>query len=191
SIVAWIGGWGRMRISRLTWPPMFSSCSRAMLRILGWHLVDHRPPALGSAIYLVVPHTSNWDFFLGLFARSALRIRANYLAKKSLFDSPVGWFFRALGGYPVDRSKSTNLTDQVVAYFNTVPGFSMAITPEGTRAKVDTWKTGFWRIAHKAKVPLVLTSFDYSKKEITLSKPYQVSDDMEKDIAELMTYFKP
>lgn len=170
---------------------MFRLLSRAFLRILGWRLIDHRPAALGSAIYLVVPHTSNWDFFLGLFARSALRIRANYLAKKSLFDSPVGWFFRALGGYPVDRSKSTNLTDQVVAYFNTVPGFSIAITPEGTRAKVDTWKTGFWRIAHQAKVPLVLTSFDYSKKEITLSAPYQVSDDMEKDIAELMAYFKP
>lgn len=170
---------------------MFSSISHGILRIAGWRLSDHRPPGMGSAIYLVVPHTSNWDFFLGLLARSALHIKANYLAKKSLFDSPLGWFFRALGGYPVDRSKSTNITDQVVAYFNTVPGFSIAITPEGTRAKVDRWKTGFWRIAHKARVPLVLTSFDYSKKEITLSAPYHVSDDMEKDIAELMAYFKP
>lgn len=170
---------------------MFRIFSRAALRLLGWRIIDDRPANMGSAIYLVVPHTSNWDFFIGLFARSVARINANYLAKKSLFDSPAGWFFRATGGYPVDRSRNTHITDQVVAYFNTVPGFSMAITPEGTRAKVDAWKTGFWRIAHKAKVPLVLTSFDYGKKEITLSKPYHVGDDMEQDIAALMEYFKP
>ncbi len=170
---------------------MSSSLSRGILKLLGWRLIDRRPADIGSAIYLVVPHTSNWDFFLGLLARSSANIKANYLAKKSLFDSPVGFFYRALGGYPVDRTKSTNITDQIVEYFNTVPHFSIAITPEGTRAKVDAWKTGFWRIAHKAKVPLVLTSFDYSKKEVILSAPYFVSDDMEKDIAELTEYFKP
>jgi 1-acyl-sn-glycerol-3-phosphate acyltransferase len=138
-----------------------------------------------------VPHTSNWDFFLGLFARSVARINANYLAKKSLFDSPMGWFFRATGGYPVDRSKRTNLTDQVVEYFRTVPGFSIAITPEGTRAKVDAWKTGFWRIAKGANVPLIPTSFDYSRKEVTLGKPFHVGDSMEADIAALTEYFKP
>lgn len=170
---------------------MFSSLSRGILKLFGWHVTDHRPADMGSAIYLVVPHTSNWDFFVGLLARSSQRIKANYLAKKSLFDSPLGFFYRGLGGYPVDRTKSTNITDQIVEYFNTVPDFSIAITPEGTRSKVDAWKTGFWRIAHKAKVPLILTSFDYSKKEVTLSAPYYVGDDMEKDIAELMEYFKP
>lgn len=170
---------------------MFRILSRLVLKLLGWHVIDHRPGPMGSAIYLVVPHTSNWDFFLGLFARSVARINANYLAKKSLFDSPFGWFFRATGGYPVDRSKHTNLTEQVVEYFRTVPGFSIAITPEGTRAKVDAWKTGFWRIAKAADVPLVPTSFDYSRKEVTLGKPFHVGDSMEADIASLREYFKP
>ena len=170
---------------------MFRLLAQLVLKVLGWRVIDHRPVPMGSAIYLVVPHTSNWDFFLGLCARSVARIQANYLAKKSLFDSPVGWFFRATGGYPVDRSKQSNLTDQVVDYFKTIPGFSIAITPEGTRAKVDAWKTGFWRIAKGAEVPLVLTSFDYSRKEVTLSAPYQVGDRMEDDIAQLVAYFKP
>ena len=170
---------------------MFRTFSRAALRLLGWRVIDERPAHMGSAIYLVVPHTSNWDFFIGLFARSAARINANYLAKKSLFDSSMGWFFRATGGYPVDRSKNTNITDQVVEYFNTVPGFSIAITPEGTRSKVDAWKTGFWRIAKKADVPLILTSFDYARKEIILSRPYSLGEDMEEDITRLMAYFKP
>ncbi|MBZ0205407.1 MAG: 1-acyl-sn-glycerol-3-phosphate acyltransferase [Flavobacteriales bacterium] len=170
---------------------MWSSISLGILKLAGWRVIDRRPADLGSAIYLVVPHTSNWDFLVGLLARSGRKIKANYLAKKSLFDSPLGWLFRALGGFPVDRSKSTNITDQVVEYFNTVPGFSIAITPEGTRSKVDAWKTGFWRIAHKAKVPLVLTSFDYSRKEVVLSEPYHVGDDMETDIAALTEYFKP
>lgn len=170
---------------------MFRTFSRLVLHLAGWRIIDHRPEPMGSAIYLVVPHTSNWDFFIGLFARSVARIKANYLAKKSLFDSPMGWFFRATGGYPVDRSRNTNITDQVVAYFRTIPGFSIAITPEGTRAKVDAWKTGFWRIAKGANVPLVLTSFDYARKEITLSKPWTAGNDMEQDIIELMAYFQP
>lgn len=170
---------------------MFSLFSKAILKVLGWRVLDKRPPGQGSAIYLVVPHTSNWDFFLGLLVRSALRIKANYLAKKSLFDSPLGWWFRMLGGHPVDRSRHGNITDQVVAYFNTLPYFAIGITPEGTRSKVEKWKTGFWHIAHQARVPLILTSFDYGRKEVTFSAPYRVSDDKDKDIAELMAYFKP
>lgn len=170
---------------------MFRLFSKLMLKLLGWKVIDHRPADLDQTIYLVVPHTSNWDFFLGLLVRSSLNFKANYLAKKSLFDSPLGWWFRRLGGYPVDRTKSTKITDQVVEYFNTVPGFTIAITPEGTRKKVDHWKTGFWHIAHDAKVPLTLTSFDYSRKEVILSDAYHVSDDMDKDVAELMAYFKP
>lgn len=169
---------------------MFSSISLGILKLAGWRVIDQRPADLGSAIYLVVPHTSNWDFLVGLLARSGRKIKANYLAKKSLFDSPLGWLFRALGGFPVDRSKSTHITDQVVEYFNTVPGFSIAITPEGTRRKVETWKTGFWRIARKADVPLVLTSFDYARKEVILSEPYTVGEDMDRDIATLTAYFK-
>ena len=161
------------------------------LGLSGWRIRDERPAGLPRYIVVVAPHTSNWDFIIGVLGRSIARLgHARYLAKKQLFVWPIGWLFRALGGYPVDRSKHTNLTDQVAGYFWEIPGFSIAITPEGTRKQVKTWKTGFWRIAKAANVPVILTSFDYAKKEIILREPFYVGDDMEKDIAWMMDYFK-
>lgn len=170
---------------------MFRRFSLLVFRLIGWRIVDHRPPGLKKAIYVVAPHTSNWDFVIGVFGRSIARLdNTRYLAKRSLFAPPFGWFFRALGGYPVDRSKSTGITEQVVAYFNTIPDFCIAITPEGTRKHVTQWKTGFWRIAKQAGVPMILTSFDYGRKEITFREPFFAGDDMEADIAWMMDYFK-
>src|SRR5689334_12976740 len=101
---------------------MFRAFSVLIFKLIGWKVVDHRPPGLTRAIYVVAPHTSNWDFVIGVFARSIARLgNARYLAKKELFVPPFGWLFRALGGYPADRGKHTNITDQVVVYFNTIP----------------------------------------------------------------------
>lgn len=170
---------------------MFRLLSLLVFRLIGWRIVDHRPPGLRKGIYVVAPHTSNWDFVIGVFARSIARLtHVRYLAKRSLFAPPFGWFFRALGGYPVDRSKSTGITEQVVHYFDTIPDFAIAITPEGTRKHVATWKTGFWRIARQAQVPLILTSFDYARKEVTFREPFLPGEDMEADIAWIMAYFK-
>lgn len=170
---------------------MFRPIARLVFKLWGWKVVDHRPAGLGQAIYVVAPHTSNWDFVVGVFARSIARLdSARYLAKKQLFVWPFGWLFRALGGYPVDRSKHTNITDQVVGYFRTIPDFCIGITPEGTRKQVNTWKTGFWRIAKGAGVPLILTSFDYGRKEVTFREPFWVTDDMDADIKWMMDHFK-
>ncbi len=170
---------------------MFRPFAVLIFRITGWKVIDHRPKPMGQCIYLVAPHTSNWDFLVGICARSIARLKnAGYLGKKQLFAWPIGWFFRALGGYPVDRGKHTNITEQVVHYFNTVPDFSIGITPEGTRKQVRKWKTGFWRIAKGANVPLILTSFDYGRKEVTFSEPFRVGEDMDKDIATLVEYFR-
>lgn len=170
---------------------MFRPIAQLIFKLMGWKVIDHRPDPMGPCIYVVAPHSSNWDFLVGVCARSIARLKnTKYLAKKQLFVWPFGWFFRALGGYPVDRSKNTNITDQVVIYFRTIPDFSIGITPEGTRRQVSTWKTGFWRIAKGAQVPLVLTSFDYGRKEVILREPFWVTDDMDKDIAWMMDYFK-
>jgi 1-acyl-sn-glycerol-3-phosphate acyltransferase len=170
---------------------MFRAFSLLMFKLIGWRVVDHRPAGIQQAIYVVAPHTSNWDFLIGVFARSIARLgNARYLAKSSLFKPPFGWLFYALGGYPVDRSKSTHITDQVVGYFRQIPDFSIAITPEGTRKHVTQWKTGFWRIAQAANVPLVLTSFDYVRKEVTLNAPRPTGPDMDQDIADMMDFFK-
>ena len=170
---------------------MFRLFSRFIFRLIGWRVVDHRPADLGSCIYVVAPHTSNWDFLIGVFARSIARLdHVKYLAKASLFKPPYGWIFRGLGGYPVDRTKKNDLVDQVVVYFRSVPGFSIAITPEGTRKKVARWRTGFYHIAFKAGVPLILTAMDYSGRQVIFREPFLPTGDMEKDIAWMMDWFR-
>lgn len=172
---------------------MAGTLSSFVFRTIGWRITDLRTgDRKRQAIYVVAPHTSNWDFPIGLLVRRIADIRhARYLAKASLFKPPMGWLFRALGGYPVDRSKNTNMTDQVVGYFRDIPDFSVAITPEGTRKYVEQWKTGFWHIAKEAKVPLVLVSFDYPNKEVRLSDFWWPTDDKATDIATLMDYYRP
>ena len=169
---------------------MFRFLSLAIYGLIGWRVVDHRPRDLGSSIYVVAPHTSNWDFIVGVFARSIARLgHVKFLAKSSLFERPFGWIFRVLGGYPVDRNKNNNLVDQVVGFFRTEPGFSIAITPEGTRKKVERWRTGFYHIAHKAGVPLILTAIDYRDRQVVFREPFTTTGDMEKDIARMMEWF--
>lgn len=120
------------------------------------------------------------------------RIEAKYLAKKSLFDPPVGWLLRRRA---VIRLTGPKACTSPTKWWNTstpVPTLPITITPEGTRKKVEAWKTGFWReLTKKADVPLVSTSFDYKRKEVTLSEPFRLGEDMDKDIVTLMDYFKP
>lgn len=161
-------------------------------RLMGWTIVDDRPPVLDRCIYVVAPHTSNWDFIIGVMVRSIVRLGdVRYLAKDSLFKPPFGWVFRALGGYPVDRSRKHNLVHQVADYFRTIPGFKIAITPEGTRKRVETWKTGFYHIAREAQVPLILTALDYGNKRVTFSAPFLITGDVERDIERMKDHFRP
>lgn len=170
---------------------MFRLFSLLVFRLIGWKVDDHRPKDLGQCIYVVAPHTSNWDFVIGVFARSIARLsHVNFLGKSSLFKPPYGWIFRGLGGYPVDRSKNNKLVPQVVNYFRTVPGFSLAITPEGTRRKVERWRTGFYHIAHQAGVPLVLTAFDYPTRRVIFHAPFTTTGDQDADIAYMMGVFR-
>ena len=89
---------------------MFRPVALLLFKLCGWKVIDHRPATMGQCIYVVAPHTSNWDFLVGVCARSIGRLKnTKYLAKKQLFVWPFGWLFRALGGYPVDRGKNTNM----------------------------------------------------------------------------------
>lgn len=159
-------------------------------RLFGWKLKGAKPD-LKKYIIIVAPHTSNWDFFVGLAARSMAEIKSQYLAKKSLFVIPiVGWFMRSVGGHPVDRSKRTNLVDQVVDVFNAQDEFVITITPEGTRSYNPEWKTGFYRIAAKAGVPIVMVAFDYQRKEVVINKPMYVTGDLDADIEKIKAYYR-
>jgi 1-acyl-sn-glycerol-3-phosphate acyltransferase len=170
---------------------MMRPINALLLRLLGWKVVDHRPPGLRQFIVVVAPHTSNWDFMLGLMVRSATRLTdVKYLAKKELFKPPFGWLFRALGGYPVDRSRHTHLTDAVVELFQRNPDFKMAITPEGTRKYVPEWKTGFHRIAVQAHVPIILCSFDYATRTVTFSGIFPLTGEVERDVEAMKDVFR-
>ena len=126
---------------------------------------------------------------MGLLLRSAWQEDIKYVGKASLFKWPFGGFFKWLGGYPVDRSKRGNFVDAVVDIFNSKESFRMAIAPEGTRKKVKELKTGFYYIAQKAKIPILLCQFDYANKKVVISEPFHPTEDTEADLHHIKTFF--
>jgi 1-acyl-sn-glycerol-3-phosphate acyltransferase len=160
--------------------------------LAGWTIEDRRSAPLPRFIVVVAPHTSNWDFFVGLSVRILSGMQGTkFLGKKSLFRFPLGIFFRALGGYPVDRSRHNNLVDAVVALFNSGAVNRIAITPEGTRASQPHWKSGFHHIATKAGIPIILCAFDYANKRVVISDPFPLTTDVEGDIERMKDWFRP
>jgi 1-acyl-sn-glycerol-3-phosphate acyltransferase len=116
---------------------------------------------------------------------------AHYLGKRELFEGPFGWFFRATGGVPVDRNSKNNLVEQVVEEFTRRPHFVLALSPEGTRKKVDRLKTGFWHIAKLANVPIVMAGMDFSTRVLKLSKPFYPGESPEADLPAIVEFFAP
>jgi len=164
-----------------------------IFNLIGWKVIGEKPSGIKKFIIVVAPHTSNFDFLLGVAARAISRLRSAYLAKKELFSIPlIGWVFKALGGIPVDRSKKTNLVDQVVEYIQASdPDKELAVTvaPEGTRSYVEKWKTGFWHIAKNANIPIVMVGFDYGRKVVEFKEPFY-ADDKEQDIEKMKAYYR-
>ncbi|MEO8088296.1 MAG: lysophospholipid acyltransferase family protein [Bacteroidota bacterium] len=156
--------------------------------LAGWK-IEGRMPGEKKFIIIVAPHTSNWDFMIGLCARSILRFDAKFLGKKELFRFPFGTLFRWLGGVPVDRSKHTNFVDAVADIFNQHDKFILAIAPEGTRKYVAQWKTGFYHMAVKANVPIVMTAFDYSRKTIFIREPFYPTGNFASDMKTIFNFY--
>ncbi|GAB3951494.1 lysophospholipid acyltransferase family protein [Spirosoma harenae] len=167
---------------------MFSALARWLFKLAGWRLIGD-VPNIPKAIWVVAPHTTNWDFFVGLGTRAAIGVWIQYLAKSSLFTWYSGWLFRALGGKPVYRDKSHNLVDAIVAVFNENSRLHICIAPEGTRSNVSKLKTGFYYIALKANVPLILVGFDWPRKSAILSKPLYVTGDYQRDMIPFYEFF--
>lgn len=164
---------------------------RFFLWLLGWKTSGRVPKEIKKSIAIVVPHTSNWDFPIGVAGRPLLGLsKCKYLAKKSLFDSSIGKLFYWLGGIPVDRSANNHLVDQIVDHFEKNEEFHLAITPEGTRGKVKRWKTGFYQMALEAKVPVMLCFIDYHKKEVGVGPAFYPTGEKEKDLEEIYAYYK-
>ncbi len=169
---------------------MIRNLNAFILKSLGWRFIgsfDSMPP---KYIILVAPHTSNWDFPLGIMVRSIAKIsNTKFLGKSQLFKFPYGFIFRALGGYPVERTKDNNLVDEVVNIFNSKEEFSISLAPEGTRSKVKRIKTGFYHIAKKTNIPIFLLGFDFSNKEVILSNPFYPTENMLEDFEYIIDFF--
>jgi 1-acyl-sn-glycerol-3-phosphate acyltransferase len=163
--------------------------SRWILKLKGWKLVVSVEEPLKSVICLA-PHTSNWDFIIGKLSYWALDRKSHFLMKKSWFFFPLGSLFRAMGGIPIDRSKHTSVTQQMVDEFNRHDKFHLAITPEGTRKFVETWKMGFYYIALNAKIPIQLAYIDYKKKEMGITKIFIPTGDENADMEIIKSYYK-
>jgi 1-acyl-sn-glycerol-3-phosphate acyltransferase len=149
-------------------------------RLLGWKF-EGQFPDLKKCVVIVVPHTHWMDFLIGLMVRKLIGVQINYVGKKSLFEGPFGWFFRWTGGAPVDRSRRSDTVEAVASLFEDREEFRLALAPEGTRKKVAQWKTGYYFIALKAGVPIILVAFDYGKKTVRISEPRFPSGDYESD----------
>jgi len=159
-------------------------------RVLGWKTVGDFPAHLDKFVIAVVPHTSWVDFFLGVLIRKVWNEEINWVGKKSLFKPPFGWFFKWMGGAPIDRSKSNDVVSAAAKVFGTRKKFRLTLAPEGTRKKVSELKTGFYYIAKAANVPIVLVAFDFGKKEVKVSEPQFPTSDKENDFKRYKAFFK-
>jgi len=159
-------------------------------RILGWKLIGTVDASVKKCVFSVIPHTSNFDFFLGLFSRGIIDLEMNFVGKKELFVFPIGYYFKRVGGAPLDRSGGKNNVDATVAVFNSREVFRLALSPEGTRRKVSQLRSGFYYIAHKASVPIIPVAFDYGKKEVRLGSPFYTTGDYESDMNLFLPFFR-
>ena len=157
--------------------------------LMGWKLLGSFPKR-NKYVVIVVPHTHWMDFIIGILVRSIVKEKINYIAKKGLFKAPYGWFFRATGGAPVNRKKNSNMVDSVTKIYNERDAFRLALAPEGTRKKVKQLKTGFYYIAQKANVPIIMVAFNFGKKEVTIAEPFWVSGDLEADMEGVRSYYR-
>lgn len=158
--------------------------------MMGWRIKGKMDPEIKKCIIIVVPHTSWHDFYIGLFARGIIGLEMHYVAKKELFRFPFGFYFRWMGGAPLNRNSRQNTVEAIAEIFKKRAIFRLAIAPEGTRKKVSDWKTGFYYIALKAEVPIVPVAFDYSKKEVVLHDAFYPTGDIQNDFLLLKNNYK-
>lgn len=156
----------------------------------GWKISGNFPQEIPKLLMIVGPHTSWKDVVVGFAARSILGIdHARFLGKKELFDGPFGWLFRWLGGTPVDRFSSNGVVEQAADLFRKNERFLLAMSPEGTRKKVDRLRTGFYHIAKSASVPILMVAMDFKTKTMVFAPPFLTSDNEEADMKKILQFF--
>lgn len=169
---------------------MFRLLSKFILfKLLNWKIVGTFPKT-PKCVIAFFPHTSNYDFALGIMIRSIIKEEINYVAKMELFNPLTSWFFTRLGGIPVERKKNQGLVEKIVKIYKTRDVFRLAISPEGTRKLVTKWKTGFYYIAKETETPIQLVALDYSRQEVVFYPLFYTTDNVEKDFTFMKNQFK-
>lgn len=167
---------------------MFRLFCRLFFKLKGWQF-QGQLPSLNKYLVLVGPHTSNWDFVLGVASRLVLKTDIKFIGKKELFRFPFKNFFLRLGGIPVNRHKNERMVEAIARNFAEKEEFILAISPEGTRSKVAELRTGFYHIASLAKVPYVMVGFDYKSRKVVISEPVEIDAEVEKDCEKLVSFY--
>jgi 1-acyl-sn-glycerol-3-phosphate acyltransferase len=163
---------------------------RAVMRLIGFRF-EGPFPDLPKCVAIVAPHTSNWDFVVGLAAMLALGLDTRWLGKHTIFVGPFGPLWRWLGGIAVNRKAAMAVADRAVAAITDAERICVAIAPEGTRRRVDRWKTGFHRIALGAGIPILPIAFDYGRRAVVFLEPRQATADLAADLLALQALFRP
>jgi len=163
--------------------------SKFFFWISGWKIVGETELP-DKCIVIAAPHTSNWDFIFGRCAAYIIGINPKYLIKSEFFVPILGSFFRLNGGIPVYRNSKNNIVEQITHLYNLNDKLIISIAPEGTRSKVERWKTGFYYIALKANIPIVLSKIDYQKKELGFMAKFNPNGDIEKDFDFIQEKYK-
>ena len=159
-------------------------------KILGWKMKGNFPQELDKYMVIVMPHTSNWDFFLGLYSRNVTGTNVRFTGKHSLFFFPLGIILKSLGGYPIDRRKNQNYVDAIADIYAKEKEFKLCITPEGTRSSVEKIKTGFYHIAKKANIPIVMVRFHFPDRLVDVLTPFYPTDDVDADMEFIKASFR-
>lgn len=174
---------------------MFEKFAEQTLRLMGWEIDNHWPLDLDQCVMIAAPHTSNWDALYARLALKALGVHVRLTIKDSYMKLPFGPFVRAMGGIGIDRRAKQegetrpSMVELMSDLFKTHPKLVMIITPEGTRAKQEQWKTGFYHVATTAGVPIALAYMDYAKKKTGVGKIVYPTGDYEKDMVEIMDFY--
>lgn len=162
-------------------------------KILGWKITGNTnfsKDTIKKAVIIAVPHTSWHDFFIGILLRKSVNVKTNFVGKKELFKWPFGWYFRAVGGAPLDRTSGQNKVEAIANLFKAKEEFRLTLAPEGTRKKVEHWKTGFYYIAKTANVPIIMFTLDFKNKQNHVSEPFYPTDDVDADFAFMKAFYK-
>ena len=162
-------------------------------KLMGWKVVGNTnfsKDTIKKAVIIAVPHTSWHDFYIGILLRKVSAIKTNFVGKKELFTWPFGYYFRAVGGAPLDRTSGQNKVEAIAKLFENKDEFRLTLAPEGTRKKVEEWRTGFYYIAKAAKVPIIMFTLDFKNKQNHVSEPFYPTDDVKADFEFMKAFYK-